>query len=121
MKGRHKAALSVYSYSDLAGGNTNHYVDLHIRLYHEPDIDWWIEERMEGYYEFNSIDIAGFVIGLRRLGSQRVELITTSGKGIDREGKRKTHSWTIVDEPALMEWVIELADALPKSAPAAPR
>jgi hypothetical protein len=33
------------------------------------------------------------------------ELIITSGKGFRPPGKRNPHSWTIVDEPDLADWV----------------
>lgn len=83
---------SVYSYSDTLGGNASHYKELAIRLYHEPDIDWWLQNRHESYYEINSIDIAAFANDLRTLGNANVELITTSGKGFDKDGKSKSHS-----------------------------
>jgi hypothetical protein len=100
-------AASVFSYSDLKGGNAVHYTQLSIRLYHEPDIDWWMENRGDSYYEINSVDIAGFANELRIQGNKNVELITTTGKGFSRSGERKPHSWSIVDEEDLMHWIVE--------------
>ncbi len=96
---------SVYSRGAPMGGNARWYVDVPIRLYHEPDIDWWLNERAADYYDFNSIDIAGFVQQVRDLGGSRIELISTSGKGFGPDGQRKPHSWTIVDETELVSWI----------------
>lgn len=31
-----------------------------IRMYHEPDINWWVENRGKDYNTIISIDLAGF-------------------------------------------------------------
>jgi len=102
-------AASVYARGAPLGGNARWYVDVPIRLYHEPDIDWWLNERAADYYDFNSIDIAGFVQQVRDLGGSRIELISTSGKGFGPDGKRKPHSWTIVEEQDLASWIEAMA------------
>ena len=98
---------SVYSYLDPDGGNARWYSNTNIILFHEPDIEWWINERGAHYYDINSFDIAGFVTYLRNLGNKNVTLITTKDKGLDHNGEHKCHSWTIVDEQLLMDWIIE--------------
>lgn len=98
---------SVYSFSDSAGGNVRFFKNLPILIFHEPDINWWIQERGASYYDMNSFDIAGFTAALQSLGSRSVELITTSGKGYDSHGNRNPHSWTIVDEQYLMDWILK--------------
>lgn len=98
---------SVFSHSDSLGGNASLLKNTDIILFHEPDIDWWIKERGCSYYDINSYDIAAFTVLLQKLGNEQVELITTAGKGFDREGKRKPHSWTIVDEDYLVNWLVD--------------
>lgn len=98
---------SVFTQSDSLGGNASLLKDTDIILFHEPDIDWWLEERGASYYDINSYDIAAFTLKLKLLGNEGVTLITTSGKGFDREGNRKCHSWTIVDEKFLLDWIKE--------------
>ncbi len=97
---------SVFSHRDISGGNAGLLKQVSVILFHEPDLDWWMDERGCSYYDFNSFDIAAFVIKLRDLGHQDVTLITTSGKGYDSEGKRNCHSWSIVDEPYLINWIV---------------
>ncbi len=101
---------SVFTQSDSSGGNVKLLKNTNIILFHEPDIDWWLNERGATYYDFNSYDIAAFALKLRMLGNENVELITTSGKGYDRKGNRNCHSWTIVDENYLMDWIQNLLE-----------
>lgn len=96
---------SVFSHRDSLGGNAQYLKNVHIIMYHEPDIDWWLNERGASYLDINSYDIAAFVLKLRSLGNKHVELVTTSNKGYDRHGNRNCHSWTIVDEEALTNWL----------------
>lgn len=98
---------SVFSHPDSLNYNASTLKNTSIILYHEPDIDWWIEERGASYYDINSFDIAAFTIFQKKIGNNDIELVTTSGKGYDKKGKRKPHSWSIVDEKYLLNWIIE--------------
>jgi hypothetical protein len=98
---------SVFSYKDSLGGNAKYLLNVPTLFFHEPDVEWWIEERGAAYYDINSFDIAGLVNSLKIMGGTKVEQIITSGKGFDRNGERKCHSWTIVDEEYLIEWIIK--------------
>ncbi len=104
--GRYRDA-SVYSATDSLGGNAKYYLNIPIIIFHEPDVDWWINERGSVYYDMNSYDIAGFVNRLKLLGGKKIEMVSTTGKGFDWEGKRNCHSWTIVNEDYLMKWILK--------------
>lgn len=97
---------SVFSHSENQGGNAKYLKKVNIILYHEPDIDWWLKERGSTYFDINSYDIVAFTLRLWSLGNKNVELVTTSGKGFDRNGNKNCHSWTIVDENDLTQWII---------------
>lgn len=103
-------SASVFSHKDSLGGNARYLKNVPIIIYHEPDIDWWINERGSSYFDINSYDIAAFVIKIRELGNKNVELVTTTNKGFDRNGIRKCHSWTIVDEVYLTKWIVNLLE-----------
>ena len=77
-----------------------------IRMYHEPDINWWIENRAKDYNTINSIDLAGFCNSLRLTGNNEVELITTYQKRKDYEKDPSPHTWTIVDSEELVVWFL---------------
>lgn len=98
---------SVFSRKDLTGGNAKFLLNTATILFHEPDINWWISERGATYYDINSFDIAGFYNFCKLNRHSDIELITTSGKGFDRNGVRKPHSWTIVDEDYLISWILK--------------
>lgn len=98
---------SVFSYRDSLGGNAQYYKEISMIFFHEPDIDWWVNERGASYFDINSFDISGFVNQMKTFGNKDVELITTTNKGYDRFGNRKCHSWTIVNEVYLIDWILE--------------
>ncbi|MBC8883167.1 hypothetical protein H9X57_06400 [Flavobacterium piscinae] len=98
---------SVFSHSDDSGGNAVSLKNVKIILFHEPDIEWWMNERGCSYFDINSYDIVAFTLKLRSLGNKNVELITTTQKGFDRQGNRNCHSWTIVDEVYLTNWITQ--------------
>ena len=99
-------SASAFSYTDRRGGNARVLVDTPVRLYAEPDMDYWIGERRYDYYTINAFDAAAMVNRLRVLGNGRAELIVTSGKGYRPDGTRNPHSWSIVDEVELAEWIV---------------
>ncbi len=101
---------SVHSATDTTLGNALYFLNTSVLLFHEPDIDWWLHERGAAYYDINSYDLVGFTRKLKKAGHGYVQLITTSGKGFDRQGKRNCHSWTIVDEPFLLKWIVQRLD-----------
>ncbi|MBI3475165.1 MAG: hypothetical protein HY010_05500 [Acidobacteria bacterium] len=96
---------SPFLASEKDGGNAQLLKNIPIRLYTEPDVVWWLENYGFDYYTINAVDQAALTLQLRALGNSRAELITTSGKGFRPPGKRNPHSWTIVDEPDLADWI----------------
>ncbi|MBI3258097.1 MAG: hypothetical protein HYZ54_01240 [Ignavibacteriae bacterium] len=98
--------VSVFSHSDSLGGNAKFLKNVNVILFHEPDIDWWIKERGSSYYDMNSYDIAALVVKMKELGSTTIDLITTTGKGFESNGNRNCHSWTIVNEKFLTNWIL---------------
>lgn len=91
--------------SEKDGGNARFLKNVPIRLYTEPDVAWTIENIGRDYYTLNAADQAALTLELRALGNTRAELITTTGKGFRPPGIRNPHSWTIVDEPDLADWI----------------
>ncbi len=79
-----------------------------IRLYSEPDVQWWITERGKDYYDMNTIDAAALVNTLRLGGHDQASLILTAQAGYLPDGRRHPHSWSIVDESELVRWFVGL-------------
>lgn len=80
---------------------------LAIRVYSEPDVHWWMENRGKDYYDMNTTDAAALVNALRLQGHKEAELILTRDKGFRPDGSRHPHSWSIVDEKALISWFLK--------------
>ena len=98
--------LSPFNYAELNGGRSKLLKDISIRLYVEPDVNWYIQNRGKDYLDMNSIDCAALVNRLKLMGNKKAELIITKDKGIGEDGKRDPHSWSIVDEEGLVDWAV---------------
>jgi hypothetical protein len=85
---------------------TSLFKNIPIRMYHEPDINWWVENRAKDYNTINSIDLGGFYNSLRLLGNMKVELINSYQKRKDYKKGSSPHTWTIVDNEELADWFL---------------
>jgi pimeloyl-ACP methyl ester carboxylesterase len=100
--------LQVSPFSAFAegGGQARLLAGVPVRLYTEPDIRWWMENRQVDYYSMNAVDAAALVLQLQLLGNRQAQLITTQGRGVRPGGDRHPHSWSIVDETELQAWIL---------------
>jgi pimeloyl-ACP methyl ester carboxylesterase len=103
------AEFSPFSHGTPGGGNAVYLRDTPIRAYHEPDIDWWIENRRKSYYDMNSIDLAELINQLRILGNESAELISSHRRRAGYAEGATPHTWSIVDNQALVEWFLSHA------------
>ncbi|MFR5659452.1 MAG: hypothetical protein ACLUDU_16440 [Butyricimonas faecihominis] len=79
-----------------------------IRIYIEPDIQWWLDERETDVFGLNIIDCSAMINELKRLGNDRAALIETQNKGYRKpDNNRHPHSWSIVDNRELIEWLLQ--------------
>jgi hypothetical protein len=97
---------SVVLASEADGGNAPLLGSTPIRLYTEADVQWWMDERNLDFHGLNAVDHAALINLLRVAGNAGAELIITTGKGYRPDGQRHPHSWSIVDEAELMEWLM---------------
>lgn len=101
-------AISPYSYSDVEQRAAKQLVDVPIRLYAEPDVNWWIENRGADFSGMNVLDCAALVNELKRLGNTKAALVVSENKGYrEPEHKRHPHSWSIVDNEELVGWLLK--------------
>src|SRR5690554_727920 len=99
--------MSPYSFSDHSQRAVKKMLDLPIRIYSEPDIDWWLRERDFDLTGVNVTEISAMINELRRLGNNKAELIVTTNKGFRKPyDSRHPHSWSIVDNEALVAWLL---------------
>lgn len=85
--------------------NLQHHRDYKIRLYTEPALEWQMTQRKRTYDHTNSWMNEQLFQTLTGLGSQTCEWIKTDNKGVRSNGQVNPHSWSIVDQPSLLEWM----------------
>lgn len=100
-------ARSPFLASEKDGANARLLRSVPVRLYTEPDIVWIVDNWRHDYYTLNAMDQAALVLILKELGNPQAELITTTGKGFRPPGTRNPHSWTIVNEEDLANWIVK--------------
>jgi hypothetical protein len=100
------AKISPFCYTATNSGNADLLNNMAVRIYTEPDITWWIENRRKDYYDLNCIDDAALINQLRVNGNTRAELVVTYNKGLQKENH--PHTWSMVDENELLQWCNEL-------------
>jgi hypothetical protein len=89
------------------GGNARLLKNTPVRLYVEPEINWRLENWNRDIFSSNITDATALINVLKLLGNANADLITTSGKGYRPDGSRNPHSWSIVDEHGLAQWLTE--------------
>jgi hypothetical protein len=100
--------VSPYAQSDPEHSSLKTLLSIPIRIYNEPDINWYIENRSIDLYCINSLDSSAMINWLKSLGNSNAELVITSGKGYRVNNKmRHPHSWTIADGQGLINWMGE--------------
>lgn len=90
---------------DQSGGNARKLASVAVRAYTEPDVQWWMENRSMDFYGMNALDAASLIRHLKLLGNTRAQLIVTTGRGYRADGTRHPHSWSIVDQGELADWL----------------
>lgn len=82
--------------------------DLKIRFYTEPDLKWWNKHAKNSYEDLNAFYIQKLSDKLKtEFRTEKIELIKTENKGYRANGERHPHSWSIVNEKELINWMIE--------------
>lgn len=98
---------SPYSFSDSTQQAIKPLLDLPIRFYTEPDVNWWLKLGVD-YSGMNAFDLAAIVNDLKRMGSKKVALITTANKGYRKpDNQRNPHSWSIAEPNELVKWLLD--------------
>ncbi len=99
--------VSPYSYSDTTQTAIKNLIRTPIRIYSEPDINWWLKERGADFTSMNVTECSAMINELNRLGNIHATLITTQGRGYRKPDNRKhPHSWSIVENDDLIKWLL---------------
>ena len=100
--------FSPYSFSDTTQSAIKKLTKTPIRIYTEPDINWWMKERNADYTSMNSTESSALINELNRHGNTHAALIITQNKGYRKpDNTRHPHSWSIVDNDELIQWLLQ--------------
>lgn len=100
--------LSPYSFSDTSQTAIQKLINVPLRIYTEPDVDWWLKERNADLTSMNATECSAMINELNRLGNQNAKLMTTQKKGYRKPNyNRHPHSWSIVDNDELINWLLK--------------
>ena len=98
---------SPYSFNDTTQRAIRSLINLPLRLYTEPDVQWWLKQGVD-YYGMNTFDLAAMTNDLKRMGSKKVTLITTANQGFRKpKNTRHPHSWSIAEPHDLVNWLLQ--------------
>ena len=100
--------LSAYSYAESKGGNLQYLMDVPVRIYCDPDIDWWMENRNFSYYDINASDLSAMILQLKEMGHTNAEFINALGRGYRENGNRHPHSWSLIEPEECMQWILSV-------------
>ena len=79
--------------------------DIPLRTYHDVDITWHLQNRNRSFYETNMLDGSELISRLISLGNKDAEFVAAKQPGRNSDGSRFPHSWSIVDEIELAQWI----------------
>ena len=109
--GSPKEKLNEYKYyspyiRDSTGGlNIVYLLNTPIRLHHDPDILWQLDNRCRDLFDMNELCASALINKLKTEGNTNAELILNMRSGYRSNGERHPHSWSIVDSKNLLSWI----------------
>ena len=80
-------------------------MNIPVRVYHDMDVAWQLKNRRRGLMDNNAFCSSELINRLLLMGNERAEFIQSEWPGFRSNGMRHTHSWSIVDEVELIQWM----------------
>ena len=87
------------------GGNAKFLKSIPVRLYCDPDVNWYIENRRTPIEFTNLSDLTACIVQLKLLGNDDAELVPNIGKGYFPDGRRHPHAFSQLDSDEFLKWV----------------
>ncbi len=86
-------------------GNEKFLKDVAFRTYHDVDVNWHIQNRRHSIFNTNMLLASELVNRLALMGNGQAEFVSSKIEGRRSNGVRHPHSWNIVDEIDLVQWI----------------
>ncbi|GAB3334700.1 hypothetical protein GCM10027429_16190 [Marivirga atlantica] len=103
-------AFTPFNMESDAKGNEQHLESIAIRVYHDIDVNWLINERHRSLMDTNALPASELINRLKQYGNNKAEFMIAKNEGYRSSGLRHPHSWSIVDEIELIQWVKKQLD-----------
>ncbi len=86
-------------------GNEKFLKNLPVRVYHDLDVVWQLKNRRRSLLDNNAECASELIARLMLMGNDKAEFMIAKTPGYRSNGMRHTHSWSIVDEVELIQWM----------------
>lgn len=100
--------MNAFSMDKSLGNNEIHLKNTAVRTYHDVDIAWRIKNRNQTVHLSNYEMSAELINRLVLMGNTKAEFMQTFQTGYRSNGQRHPHSWSIVNEVELIQWMRNL-------------
>jgi pimeloyl-ACP methyl ester carboxylesterase len=100
---RFEKASSLYR-DAASGGKIQYLKSVPVRLYCDPDVNWYIDNRRIPLELINATDLSASIVQLKLLGNEKAELIANPGKGYLAGGVRHPHAFSQLDADEFLQW-----------------
>jgi len=87
-------------------GNERFLKNTPVRVYHDVDVTWQLQNRRRSIYESNYLNTSEMILRLLLARNEAAEFIQGK-KGYRNNGARHPHSWAIVDEEECVQWILK--------------
>ncbi len=104
------AKLTAFSMNKNYSQNEKYLKNTAVRTYHDVDIAWRIVHRNQTVHGSNYEVTAELINRLVLMGNAKAEFIQTFQTGYRSNGQRHPHSWSIVNEVELIQWMKALIE-----------
>ncbi len=102
------AKLTAFSMNKNYSQNEIYLKNTAVRTYHDVDIAWRIKNRNQTVHGSNYEVTAELINRLVLMGNDKAEFMQTFQTGYRSNGDRHPHSWSIVNEVELIQWMKDL-------------
>ncbi len=99
---------SPFTRTEKDGGNAKFLINIPIKIYCDPDINWHLKNRQRDYYHINASDQTALINFLTLNGNNKAEFKSSIGKGYRLDGTRHPHTWSIINTDDCIKWIGEI-------------
>lgn len=109
-------ALTPFYVDGDSVGNERYLQHIPVRVYHDVDIVWALQNRHRGVRDMNVYASSELISRLIQQGNDKAEFMP-GRPGYRSNGMHHPHSWSIVGEEELVQWVRKTLQFFPEHAP----